>query len=179
MSSPEQKKHRAVGIIVLAIMALLVLLLLLQTPKPSKLDVDFSFPPEPLLTPQPDEPVVSQQAEEGLAAQVEQDWREHAPSPDEAEAQAEEEKEPAPYLSGWAVQLWSLSEKSSAQAMIETLNQAGFSAFMRSAEVNGKTVYRVYAGPELNKSKAQVLLDKLKQDESLQISQGLIVLLPK
>lgn len=182
MTTKEQRKQRAVGIIVLGLMALIVLLLLLRSPEQEQLDVDFSFPAEPILTPEPTEPVISQSERAKVIEQVADVWRAHAPTPDEAEKAAKEQapkEQQAPYLSGWAVQLWSLSHKESAQTMIEELNQAGFSAFMRVGQVNDKTLYRVYAGPELSKSKAQVLLDRLKQHNTLQVSQGLIVLLPE
>ncbi len=186
MTSKEQHKQRAVGITILCVMALIVLFLLLQSPEPEQPDMDFSFPSEPVLTPQPKKPVVAEEEREQIIEQVANDWREQAPTADEAEQMAVEQdgkedakEQQAPYLSGWAVQLWSLRSKERAQDMVQELNQAGFSAFVRTGEANDKTVYRVYAGPELTKSSAQALLEKLKQSEPLQISQGLIVLLPE
>ena len=182
MTSKEQHKQRAVGIIILCLMALFVLLLLLQNPKQEQVDVDFSFPLGPTLTAEPEEPVISQQEREQVIEQVAADWREQAPTPEEAEQSAKEQgknEDVAPYLSGWAVQLWSLSSEQSAKNMVSELNQAGFSAFVRQSRIEDKVLYRVYAGPELDKSKAQALLDKLKAHEVLQISQGLIVLLPE
>lgn len=79
---------------------------------------------------------------------------------------------PAAELSGWAVQLWSLTNNERAKALVHELRDAGYDAFLLEAQANGKTIYRVNAGPTDSKASAQEVLSKLKNDSTVQVDDG-------
>ncbi len=75
--------------------------------------------------------------------------------PKEAPKEAAKEKEPAKPAepgpkktgAGWVFQVASLSERAKADEMAGNLKSKGFPAFVETAEVNGKTYFRVRVGP--------------------------------
>src|SRR5699024_7062852 len=73
---------------------------------------------------------------------------------------------PAAELSGWAVQLWSLTNGERAKALVHELRDAGYDAFLLETQAEGKAFYRVNAGPINSKAQAQELLSKLKDDNT-------------
>ncbi len=62
----------------------------------------------------------------------------------------------------WAVQVASLSDDSNAKKLINQLKQAGFAVFTRQKTTNGTTFTQVFLGPELDKDKAEDLVNQLK-----------------
>lgn len=71
-------------------------------------------------------------------------------------------------LTAWVVQVGSFSRHEGAEAVAGKLRAAGFDTQVEKASVNGQTVYRVQAGPEVDKARAEALRerirDKLKLD---------------
>jgi DedD protein len=55
----------------------------------------------------------------------------------------------------WVVQVASFSNQDNAVKLVEKLKEHQFKAYRRRVEAAGKTVYRVYVGPYIDKSKAQ------------------------
>ena len=78
-------------------------------------------------------------------------------------------------LSAWVVQLGSFSGEKNAQELNQKLKKAGFRSFVEPLKQNNTTSYRVRVGPELKRSDAQAIKDKLKS--TLQI-EGIIVQYP-
>lgn len=72
----------------------------------------------------------------------------------------------------WAVQLASFAEKSNADKLIKKLQDTGFDAYITAKQEARGIIYKVYVGPEDNKSSAENLLQKLKDNFRLS---GIIV----
>lgn len=67
---------------------------------------------------------------------------------------------PANRAGGWAVQLGALKTTEDANKLRDRLKNAGFVAFVDKVDANGSTLWRVRAGPEVDRGAA----DKLKAD---------------
>jgi DedD protein len=82
---------------------------------------------------------------------------------------------PATRAGGWAVQLGAFKAEDEAGRIRERLRKAGFTAFVDKVDANGATLWRVRAGPEVDRGTAERLRtgikDKLKLD-------GIIVVVP-
>ncbi len=70
-------------------------------------------------------------------------------------------------LHAWVVQLASLSRESNAVVLRDRLRRAGFKAFVERVRVNGKPVFRVRVGPELDRDRAEALRRRLQQTRNL------------
>ena len=74
-----------------------------------------------------------------------------------------------PQLSAWVIQVGSFSNQENARKLVERLREAGLDTMdPQPAVVNGKQLYRVKVGPELDKGNAKKLLPKVKQVAGLQ-----------
>jgi len=75
---------------------------------------------------------------------------------------------PAHHAGGWAVQLGALKTADDANKLRDRLKNAGFVAFVDKIDSNGATLWRVRAGPEVERGAADKLRagikDKLKLD---------------
>ena len=80
-----------------------------------------------------------------------------------------------PGLHAWVVQLASLSSESNAVALRDRLRRAGFTAFVERVRVNGKPVFRVRVGPELDRDRAEALRRRLQQTRNLR---GIVLAYP-
>jgi len=69
----------------------------------------------------------------------------------------------------WVLQLVDLPKDQTAKALVETLRQKGFKAYMVSQDaLAGKPVTRVFVGPELSTDNINKLKMQLQKDMSLQ-----------
>ncbi len=75
----------------------------------------------------------------------------------------------------WVVQLGSFSDEENAKVLNEKLRKAGYPAFVEPLKKNSGIVYRVRVGPELLRSDAQSLQQKLAK--SMQI-EGIVIRYP-
>ena len=93
----------------------------------------------------------------------------------DAAADAPASAVPATRAGSWAVQLGAFKAEDDAAKIRERLRKAGFTAFVDKVDSNGATLWRVRAGPEVDRGAADRLRsgikDKLKLD-------GIIVTLP-
>lgn len=86
----------------------------------------------------------------------------------DAKADAPAAALPAHRAGGWAVQLGALKTVDDANKLRDRLKNAGFVAFVDKVDANGATLWRVRAGPEVDRGAAEKLKasirDKLKLD---------------
>lgn len=75
----------------------------------------------------------------------------------------------------WIVQLGSFSSEENAQQLNNKLRDKGFTAFVEPLKQKSRVIYRVRVGPELLRSDAEQVRDKIKQ--SMQMD-GLVVPYP-
>lgn len=89
-----------------------------------------------------------------------------------APAPAAEKKEPArpasppatpENLSSWVIQVASVTDQPSAQALAEELRGKGFPAFVEQAQVKGKTYHRVRVGPEVDRKRVEAMAASIAQ----------------
>lgn len=76
---------------------------------------------------------------------------------------------------GWAVQLGALASEDDANKLRGRLRAAGFAAFVDKVSADSKTLWRVRAGPEVERANAEKLRDRIKEKLKLD---GLIVTQP-
>ena len=90
------------------------------------------------------------------------------PEPVDKTAAGEQENTTAPApakdmgVSAWIVQLGSFSSEQNAQSLNENLRKQGFTSFVEPLKQKTKTIYRVRVGPELLRSDAEKIRDKIK-----------------
>ena len=67
-------------------------------------------------------------------------------------------------LTAWVVQIGSFSSQANADRLVKKLRDAGYPAFVEPVKQGTEKVYRVRVGPELRRSDAQALRDKLMKE---------------
>ncbi len=67
-------------------------------------------------------------------------------------------------LSAWVVQAGSFSNRGNADKIVKDLQGKKFPAFLEPTVVNGKTLYRVLIGPEVDQKRAEQMAEKLKPE---------------
>lgn len=72
-----------------------------------------------------------------------------------------------PSLNAWAVQVAAFGEKEKALELEKKLLVSNFSAFTEKATSGSKTLYRVKVGPELERSNAEKLKNKIEKEQGL------------
>jgi len=80
-----------------------------------------------------------------------------------APAAVESKPATAPAESRWVVQLGSFSQRDKAEQLINNLKNQGFGGFIHSVQIDGKTLYRVRVGPELDRKRAETIKNKIGQ----------------
>jgi DedD protein len=78
------------------------------------------------------------------------------------------EEEPTEGLSGWVVQVGSFTQEENALRLRDRLREKDYAAFVeRIRGGDGKIVYRVRVGPEVERSRAEAVRRKLADTEGL------------
>lgn len=70
-------------------------------------------------------------------------------------------------LTAWVVQLGSFSSEANANALNEKLRKAGYTAFVEPLKQQSGMIYRVRVGPELLRSNALTLQERLKKTTNM------------
>jgi DedD protein len=76
---------------------------------------------------------------------------------------------------GWAVQLGALKAEADATRLRDRLRSAGFASFVDKVDANGSTLWRVRAGPEVDRAAADKLRASIRERMKLE---GIIVVMP-
>lgn len=82
---------------------------------------------------------------------------------------------PAARAGGWAVQLGALKAEADANKLRDRLRNAGFASFVDKVDANGSTLWRVRAGPEVDRAAADKLRANIRERMKLE---GIIVVMP-
>lgn len=67
----------------------------------------------------------------------------------------------------WVVRLGSFSHRDNALALRERTRAAGFPGFVDEVIVDGRTMFRVNAGPELDRAQGETLRERLRREAGL------------
>ena len=78
-------------------------------------------------------------------------------------------------INAWVVQLGSFSSEENAQSLNKKLRKAGYPAFVEPLKEKNSVSYRVRVGPELKRSDAQTIRDKIKKTMELE---GIVISYP-
>lgn len=73
----------------------------------------------------------------------------------------------APLAVAWTVQVAAFSKLSNAKALQAQLIKKSYMAYIESNTSNGKSLHRVYVGPELRKNRARIIQQALKKEFKL------------
>ena len=68
---------------------------------------------------------------------------------------------------GWVVQVGSFSNRNNAIKLVQTLKKKHFEAFLEKIKMNGRWLYRVRVGPEINKNTAKKIQAKISKAVNL------------
>lgn len=72
-----------------------------------------------------------------------------------------------PVARGFAVQLGAFKDEAEATALRDRLRKAGFAAYTERASTDAGTLWRVRAGPELQRARAEALQARIRQSLKL------------
>jgi DedD protein len=127
-------------------------------------EVDFSSQVMPLEEPVPEAaetPPVADTAPLGTIERSEPAAETPAPKPAEEAAPA---ADLLVGLSAWVVQLGSFSSHENADRVATDLKAKKFPAFVEPTEINGKQLFRVLVGPEIDHKRAEQMLNDLEPE---------------
>lgn len=171
----DKTKHRLVGALVLLSLGILFLPALLyrddavqeivvrpQAPIPPAPPVEPIPPivkPKPPTVAEPPEPLFEPKAPTVVAKDEE---------PEPASPRLTEKGVPE----GWLIQVASLSLEKSAEVLVSRLKSDGYSAYWEVANTAQGERYRVFVGPQIDKSRAEAI--KTAIDESYQVTSRLL-----
>lgn len=170
-----QGKQRLVGVILLLLLAAILAPFVFRGPEEVRVSLEMDVPASPPVAEVTPEPVITTEQVEETEARIERERqavRESAEMHAAREDSGEDLDEPP--LGGWAVQVASFSQRDNAVALERELREAGYNAYWREARPDGEALYRVYAGPELDRDEAQALRRRLARDEAFGL-EGLVV----
>ncbi len=174
----ERLKRRLVGATVLVSLAVIFVPMLLEdgpvvsttideTNIPPRPDREFSSRVMPMeedsLDSLPDEADAALDTIDRSAADQQQAAESEAEAAEASDTTAEQPDQAAGLregISAWVVQVGSFSNQENAKKLESDLQQKKFPAFVEQTELDGKKLYRVLVGPEVDKKRAeQILLD--------------------
>ncbi len=162
-------------------------------PAPEVAPVEVNEPREPAVTSEPpaheeafqpeatpsDDPLAQESSADPTAKEVSPEvpeaeeireaagTEESSDAPDTTPPKAEPQLAESGLPEAWVVQAASYRYASGAEAMAGRLKEAGFKAFVRSAEVDGARMHRVFVGPLVLKKRAEE--QKARIDASLEV----------
>lgn len=174
----ENLKKRLVGAAVLISLVVIFVPMLVDDDKVLKTSVsEIEIPPWPeqksKVAPAPMPPQQTQQVVE--TKPVEQKSVEQAkPAVQKAEVQTKPPVELKPQavkkaveLSAWVVQVGSFSSKQNADKLVQDLRKKDLPAYLETVVIDGKKIYRVRIGPDLEEKTAKKFLKRIKQEFQL------------
>lgn len=187
-------RQRLVGAVVLIALGVIFIPMVLDgSGRSARVNLDLALPPEPIYSP-PDRlpelpepaagPIDAPEAAPGEPVAEQAEPRPVAKAVPADRANAEPAREPTPSVpagavppppQAWVVQVGAFGEERNAEALRDRLRKAGFAAFVETVRGEGKRVYRVKVGPELERAKAEALQARLAKEHQLD---GLVVSQP-
>lgn len=194
----EHLKQRLVGALVLVSVAVIFLPLILDGRDQEQAYRDIQMPTEPVVTLDVSVPEIETAPFEQIKEQVIADRQAVAPTEAELDAEPEPLPEPKPakqaaqeviqaikqeakaetvkpvdrLAEAFTIQLAAFSSKENADKLHERLIKKNYAAYVQKGTSGGKTLYRVFVGPEIRKNRALIIADALKKEFGLK---GMVV----
>lgn len=155
-------KQRIIGALVLGALGLIILPIIFDFADPLKIDRTRKLPAAPEISPVD---VTRAQRPDSSAKLAETDslfdTAKSQPADDSGEAFGLDEND---LPRAWVLQAGSFGELGSAEGLMQQLRDGGHKAFVKAAEIDNKTFYRVYVGPDTDRRRA--VAEKEKIDSS-------------
>lgn len=162
-------KQRLIGAVVLVALGVIFVPSLLNREGRREVDLTTQVPPEPVVMPRPLEipdptppaniptpkPIDDNYSHQEQIAALEQDQTNASEVSDDESAPVTTSglnEDGIPYA--WSIQVSSFESEANANAFERQLQDAGFTAYIRSTEANGTAVHRVFVGPKINRQTA-------------------------
>lgn len=179
-----QTRHRVIGLVLLLVLAALVTPIIFRTPEQVRVALDMDVPPPPQVEPLSLDPVVTADETADARAQISDAREDVRVESEKRDQQAQDaaasgkpvSSDPADreIPTGWTLQVAALSSKEGAEALVSKLHDAHYTAYMRASDEDGKRLYRVFVGPELERDQIEHSKAELARDLRFKLD-GLIV----
>ncbi len=171
-------KQRIIGAVVLMVLALIFLPMVFNFKGIRDIDRASRIPSrpqiEPVTVPEPVRPEITEasrlpdEAYQFDKSRTEQEQGE----PEDSQLASESVLNDRGLPSGWVIQVGSFSEEDKAKGLESKLLKDNFRAYVREAESQGRSLYRVYVGPNIDKQHA--LADQKKINEKYNVKSLLL-----
>lgn len=162
-------QERLVGSAVLISLAVIFLPELLRPPDEfSTAGVDASMPPVPVYgrLPPPAEPLaIILDSMPGVPGETRSPSETFPPTADDV---GRRELEVPKDLRGWVVQVGTFAEQANALKLRDELRNQGYAGYVEEVQGADRPLYRVRVGPELEKSRAQSSLTRIREQFGLE-----------
>lgn len=170
--TPETR-HRLVGLVLLGVIGAILSSLLFRSPDQVRVALDLDIPDPPRVARMDLSPPVTERQLETAREEIRQAAEDVVVA---AEEQPRGESLPASGTSpaAWAVQVASFAEARNAEALAVRLRNAGYSAYVRDVEADGRVLHRVLLGPGLSRADAERTRERVRADVRFKL-QGLVV----
>jgi DedD protein len=166
MALEERLKQRLIGAAVLVALVVIFVPMLIDEPIDSKLVADHDIPEKPaaLLKPSPEilppVPAAKIDKRDGVPDKVPVASKPPPPDPlTDTTADKSERRSP----SAWMIQVASLSVRKNAQKLVANLKKSDMPAQFDRVQIEGKTLYRVRVGPEVDFKTAERIVEQIKR----------------
>ncbi len=166
-------KQRLVGAVVLVALAVIFVPMVLEGPAEQEGISESNIPPPPEVAPMPEVPAPGRERDAAEADGPPPQQESEGPAASGAEGDA---SAPPPAasgapsdaaLTGWVVQVGSFSTRQNAVRLRDRLRDQGFATFVEEASTDQGEVYRVKAGPELSRERAEALRKAIEKEVDL------------
>lgn len=195
----QNLKQRLVGALVLLSAAVIFLPLIFDGRKEQETYTDIQIPEEPVVTLDVTEPEVDVTRFEEVKKRIDQERAAIAPSEeslnepvaslpevkkpvvaareDVAQIKQQSEQKTKPQgtdrmAENYTIQLAAFSSKENAEKLHKQLIAKNYKAYIQKGTSGGKTLYRVFVGPQLRKNRAALIADALNKEFKLK---GMVV----
>lgn len=165
-------KKRLIGATVLVSLVVIFVPMLLQNepvidqgiresniPLPPKTDFSSRVIPDKMEPPPLPKPAVTIEPEPATVVDDKP-----APQPPEPEKIEPPKVETREGLSAWVIQVGSFSQRDNADNLLQQLRAKEFAADIEQISIKGSTLFRVLIGPEVDRGKAEKLLERVNKE---------------
>jgi cell division septation protein DedD len=146
-------RQRIIGLGLLVVLLFILVPWALHVPDNLQLQLDAGQPAEPMIDWKLLQPPVSSSEQHDISSQISQQRDALVASRDDKDNR----------LRAYALKLASYSSRAAAEKMRQSLNDAGFPAYVRDEDTAGKVAFTLYAGPKLQKTRLEQLANHLRE----------------
>lgn len=171
-----QIRHRLIGVGLLLLLAALIMPIVFRSPEQVRLALEMELPEPPEIASLTLAPVVTEDEVEAALESIVESREDIAQAAAAREASAGEGTgvQVVDIPTGWALQIAALSSADAANALVQRLRDADYSAYVRGPESDNNELYRIFVGPELERKRVEHVREQLVQDMRFKM-EGIVV----